>query len=324
MNPIIIDAATIYDPARLLAVLASVDIQHSEVWVSQRYDHFKEKDFLTGWGTDDRFGLLPARDGSYKARPFQIPSLNEKLKPTQFDTGPKILRWALDKGMAVPKDLFKFEELAIELEKENRINGLSEAIMLGPPSAYDLRAGEEWTKDYLERTGQESLGPEFAWRIEPYGIGHGLGLMLAAAKEYSVDPFFSHPFFLDGNSTHNYTYYKRDQEIGAPSEAHLSRDAQEIEIGGSLIEAKNLLKSPESVSLAEVAFYLDQKERFDSITGIITASKNIESRGKDIGIIASKYAGTISADTILFGGLPVSTSAVSLYDIGVRFFKSKR
>lgn len=323
MNPIIIDAATIYDPARLLAVLASVDIRHSEVWVSQRYDHFKEKDFLTGWGTDDRIGLLPARDGSYKAKPLARPSPNEKLKASHCDTGPKILRWALDKGMAVPKDLFKFEELAIELEKENHINNLSEAIMLGAPHAYDLRAGEEWTKDYLERTGQDSLGPEFAWRLEPYGLGHGLGLILAAAKEYSVEPFFSHPFFLDGRSTHNYTYHKRDQKIGAPSEAHLSRDKQDIEIDGSLIAAKNLLKSPESISLAEVAFYLNQKERIDSITGIITASKNIESRGKDIGIIASKYVGTVAFDTLLCASLPVSTSLVSLYDIGSRFFKSK-
>jgi hypothetical protein len=321
MNPIIIDAATIYDPARLLAVLASVDIRHSEVWVSQRYDHFKEKDFLTGWGTDDRIGLLPARDGSYKAKPLDIPSPDEKLNPTHCDTGPKILRWALDKGMAVPKDLFKFEELAIELEKENRIDHLSEAIMLGAPTAYDMRAGEEWTKEYLKKTGQESLGPEFAWRLEPYGIGHGLGLILAAAKEYSVQPFFSHPFFRDGSSTHNYTYYKRDQLIGAPSDAHISRDMQSVEIDGSLIEAQNLLKSPEAISLSEVAFYLKQKERIDSITGIITASKNIESRGKDIGIITSKYAGTIAADTMLFGGFPVTTSAVSLYDIGTRFFK---
>lgn len=323
MNPIIIDAATIYDPARLLAVLASVDIRYSEVWVSQRYDHFKEKDFLTGWGTDDRIGLLPASDGSYKAKPLEIPSPNEKLNPTHCDTGPKILRWALEKGMVVPKDLFKFEELAIELEKVNRINHLSEAIMLGPPHTYDLRAGEDWTKDYLEKTGQKSLGPEFAWRLEPYGIGHGLGLMLAAAEEYSVEPFFSHPFFRDGSSTHNYTYYKRDQRISELSEAHKCRDTQDIEISGSLIEAKNLLKSPESISLAEVAFYLDQKERIDSITGIITASKNIENRGKDIGIIVSKYAGTVAFDTILFGGLPVSTSAVSLYDIGARFFKTK-
>ncbi|WP_292758208.1 hypothetical protein [Methylophaga sp. UBA2689] len=323
MNPIIIDAATIYDPARLIAVLASVDIRHSEVWVSQRYDHFKEKDFLTGWGTDDRIGLLPARDGSYKAKPLDIPSPDEKLNPTHCDTGPKILRWALDKGMAVPKDLFKFEELAIELEKENRIDHLSEAIMLGAPTAYDMRAGEEWTKEYLKKTGQESLGPEFAWRLEPYGIGHGLGLMLAAASEYSVQPFFSHPFFRDGSSTHNYTYYKRDQRIGASSDAYISRDTQDVEIGGSLIEAQNLLRSPEAISLSEVAFYLKQKERIDSITGIITASKNIESRGKDIGIITSKYAGTIVADTMLFGGLPLTTSAVSLYDIGVRFFKSK-
>ena len=323
MNPIIIDAATIYDPARLLDVLASVDIRHSEVWVSQRYDHFKEKDFLTGWGTEDRIGLLPARDGSYKAKPLNIPSLDEKLNPTHCDTGPKILRWALDKGMVVPKDLFKLEELAIELEKENRISHLSEAIMLGAPHAYDTRAGEEWTKSYLEKTGQEVLGPEFAWRLEPYGIGHGLGLILAASKEYSVEPFFSHPFFQDGNSTHNYTYYKRDQIIGTFSDSHLGQNTQDIDLGSSIIEAKNLLKSPESISLAEVAFYLNQKERIDSITGIITASKIIESRGKDIGIIASKYAGTVAADTMLFGGVPVTTSMVSLYDIGTRFFKSK-
>jgi hypothetical protein len=37
MNPIIIDAATIYDPARLLAVLASVDIRHSEVCWKKAY-----------------------------------------------------------------------------------------------------------------------------------------------------------------------------------------------------------------------------------------------------------------------------------------------
>jgi hypothetical protein len=324
MNPIIIDAATIYDPARLLAVLASVDIRHSEVWVSQRYDHFKEKDFLTGWGTDDRIGLLPARDGSYKAKPLEIPSIDKKLNPTHCDTGPQILRWALNKGMAVPKDLFKFEELAIELEKQNGIEKLSEAIMLGPPAAYDLRAGEERTKEYLKRTGKESLGPEFAWRLEPYGIGHGLGLMLAAAKEYSVEPFFSHPYFKDGLSTHNYTHYKRDKLIGELGQAHVSQGRGDIEIGSSIIEAKNLIKSPESLTLAEVAFYLDQKERIDSISGIITASKNLENRGKDIGIIASKYAGTVAADTMLFGGLPVSTSIVSLYDIGTRFFKSSK
>jgi hypothetical protein len=324
MNPIIIDAATIYDPARLLAVLASVDIRHSEVWVSQRYDHFKEKDFLTGWGTDDRIGLLPARDGSYKAKPLEIPSIDKKLKPTHCDTGPQILRWALDKGMAVPKDLFKFEEIAIELEKQNGIEKLSEAIMLGPPAAYDLRAGEERTKEYLERTGKESLGPEYAWRLEPYGIGHGLGLMLAAAKEYSVEPFFSHPFFRDGLSTHNYTYYKRDKLIGELSQAHVSQERGDVEIANSIIEAKNLLTSPESLSLAEVAFYLDQKERIDSISGIITASKDLENRGKDVGIITSKYAGTVAADTMLFGGLPVTTSIVSLYDAGTRFFKSRK
>src|SRR3546814_13133066 len=120
MNPIIIDASTIFDPARLLAVLASVDIRHTEVWVSQRYDHFKEKDFITGFGTDSKFALLPDQNGKYKTTPIETPSLDEKLDPKSWATGPKILRWALDKGMVVPKDLYKYEELAIDLEKRSK------------------------------------------------------------------------------------------------------------------------------------------------------------------------------------------------------------
>jgi len=323
MKPIIIDAATIFDPARLLAVLASVDIRHSEVWVSQRYDHFKEKDFITGFGTDRKFALLPDGNGRYKTDPLDIPSINEKLDPKSWVTGPKILRWALDKGMVVPKDLFKYEELAIELEKENKINSLSEAIMLGPPSEYDLRAGKERTEEFLKRAGKESLGPEYAWRLEPYGIGHGLGLILATAQEENVEPFLSHPYFRDNLSTHNYSFYKRDESLRPALEDKPQRPEVNIDIENALKDASRLIKSPEPIVLSEVAFYLGQKERIESITGIITASKNLESRNKDIGIITGKYVGTLIAD-MAFGGIPVTTTLVSLYDAGTRFFKSKK
>lgn len=312
MKPIIIDAATIFDPARLLAVLASVDIRHSEVWVSQRYDHFKEKDFITGFGTDSKFALLPDNNGRYKTDPLDIPSINEKLDPKSWVTGPKILRWALDKGMVVPKDLYKYEELAIELEKENKISNLSEAIMLGPPSKYDIRAGKE------------SLGPEYAWRLEPYGIGHGLGLILATAQEENVEPFLSHPNFRDNLSTHNYSFYKRDESLRSALEDKPQTHEATIDIERALKDASRLIKSPEPIVLSEVAFYLEQKERIESITGIITASKDLESRNKDIGIITGKYAGTLIADTAAFGGIPVTTTLVSLYDAGTRFFKSKK
>ena len=73
-----------------------------------------------------------------------------------------------------------------------------------------------------------------------------------------------------------------------------------------------------------MAFYLEQKERIESIAGIITASKDLESRNKDIGIIAGKYAGTLIADTAVFGGIPVTTTLVSLYDVSTRYFKSKK
>lgn len=324
MNPIIIDAATIFDPARLLAVLASVDIRHSEVWVSQRYDHFKEKDFITGFGTDSKFALLPDQHGRYKTDPLDIPSLDEKLDPKQWVTGPKILRWALDKGMVVPKDLFKYEDLAIELEKSNQIVNLSEAIMLGPPAKYDVRAGKEWTEEYLKRTGKNSLGPEFSWRLEPYGIGHGLGLILAAAQEDNVEPFLSHPNFRDNVSTHNYTFYKRDKSLDSALEEKSSIPEANVDIDKALQDATRLLKSPEPITLAEVAFYLGQKERIESITGIITASKDLESRNKDIGIIAGKYVGTLAVDTVAFGGLPVTSTLVSFYDICARFLKSKK
>jgi hypothetical protein len=322
MKPIIIDAATIFDPARLLAVLASVDIRHSEVWVSQRYDHFKEKDFITGFGTDSKFALLADKNGKYKADPLEVPSINEKLDPNAWITGPKILRWALDKGMVVPKDLFKYEELAVELEKENGIGGLSEAIMLGPPAEYDIRAGKKLTEEYLKRAGKNALGPEYSWRLEPYGIGHGLGLILAAAKEENVEPFLSHPNFRDEISSHNYTYYTRDKGLGSATEKQTGQP--EFDIERSMKDATRLLKSPEMIVVSEVAFYLRQKERIESIAGIITASKELETRNKDIGIIASKYAGTLLTDTTAFGGIPVTTTLVSVYDVCSRFFKTTK
>lgn len=320
MKPVIIDAATIFDPARLIAVLAAVDLRYSEVWVSQRYDHFKEKDFITGFGTDSKFALLPDQHGHFKTEPLKVPDINEKLDPNSSMTGPKILRWALDKGMVVPKDLMKYNDLALQLEREHNINHLSEAIMLGPPHKIDVRAGKEWTEQYLKKTGKDSLGPEFAWRFEPYGIGNGLGLMLAVASEEKVDPFFSHPNFRDNVSIHNYTYFKREDSIKQLEETKGNRNTFLLE--ESLKDAKTLLKSPEPLLLSEVAFYLNQKERINTISGIITASKEIETRNKDVGIIASKYAGTLVADTAFFGGLPITSTLVSIYDVCARYFKN--
>lgn len=324
MKPIIIDGATIFDPARLISVLSAVDIRYSEVWVSEKYDHYKEKDFITGFGTDSKFGLLPNSVLGYKAKPIEIPKLDDKLDPRLWTTGPKILRWALEKGIAVQKDLYDYNELAIQLEKEHKLNHLSEAIMLGPPSEIDIRAGKERTEEYLKKTGKTELGPEYAWRLEPYGIGNGIGLILAAATEENVEPFFSHPYFKDNSSTHNYSYYKKDESLKRILVEKDEIGAKEITIKSSVQDAKRILKSPELISLAEVANFLDQKERIQSIEQLINASKELESRNKDIGIIVSKYAGTVLADTTLFGGLPVSTTLVSLYDIGTRYFKSKK
>ena len=280
MKPIIIDAATIFDPARLIAVLASVDIRHSEVWVSQRYDHIKEKDFITGYGTESRFALLPDQSGRFKADPLEIPNINDKLDPNDYMTGPKILRWALSKGMAVPKDLYHYKELAIALETENNIDHLSEAIILGAPAKFDIRAGEERTKNYLKQAGRKELGPEFAWRLEPYGLGHGLGLILAAAQEENVEPFISHPNFSNRAVTHNYTYYERHRRTIAAVEAR-DRDKHYV-IPDAIALSKSIFSSPEPINIAEVAFYLDQKDRIDHIAGIIEASRDLETRKVDM------------------------------------------
>ncbi|WP_025039505.1 hypothetical protein [Nitrosospira briensis] len=225
--------------------------------------------------------------------------------------------------MVVPKDLYKYEDLAIELEKIHQLDNLSEAIMLGPPAEYDVRAGKEWTKEYLKRMGKDRLGREYSWRLEPYGIGHGLGLVLAAAQEEHVEPFLSYPNFRDNVSTHNYTFYKRDKSLSSAFEEKTCTPRANIDIEEALQDASRLLKCPEPIALAEVAFYLGQKERIESITGIITASKLLESRNKDTGIIAGKFVGTLAADITAFGGIPITTTLVSLYDVGARFFKSK-
>ncbi|MCB0192513.1 MAG: hypothetical protein KDJ65_11270 [Anaerolineae bacterium] len=130
--------------------------------------------------------------------------------------------------------------------------------------------------------------------------------------------------FRDNVSSHNYTFYKRDKSLNSALEDKVNTPSASVDIEEALQDASRLLKSPEPITLSEVAFYLDQKERIESITGIITASKDLESRNKDIGIIAGKYVGTLAADTVVFGGIPVTTTLVSLYDIGVRFFKSKK
>jgi hypothetical protein len=322
MKPIIIDAATIFDPARLIAVLASIDIRHSEVWISQRYDHIKEKDFITGFGTDSKFALLPDQSGNFKADPLKIPHINEKLDPNSYMTGPKILRWALSKGMAVPKDLYRYEELAINLEAENELNGLSEAIMLGAPAEYDIRAGKERTEEFLKRTGRRELGPEYAWRLEPYGIGHGLGLILAAAQEDNVEPFISHPNLRDNISTHNFTYYERKQRIIAAAEKREERE--HYAISDAIALSKSILSAPEPVSISQVAYYLDQRDRIDHIAGIVAASRDLESRNKDIGVMTSKAVGTYAVDAALFGGLPVATGLVSIYDVGSRYFRRSK
>lgn len=301
MKPVVIDAATIFDPARLLAILSSVDIRYSEVWVSLKYDHFKEKDFITGFGTESRFGLLPNPDGTYKADPVDTPSATEKMDPRAWMTGPKILRWALKEGIVVPKDLFRYESLATELEKRLHLSGVSEAIMLGP--AYGNETGSE--KD---------------WRLEPYGIGHGLGLIVAAAQEEQIDPFFSHPFFSDSLSYRNYTHYVKDSAL---KKLVSTSDGNEkhITIDEGLKDGRSLVGSPEPVSMTDVAMYIRHKDRVHAISGIINASKQLESRNIECGVIVSKYVASGVADSAFFGGIPVTSTAMTVYDVVARYLK---
>jgi hypothetical protein len=330
LRPVIIDSATIFDPSRLIAILASVDIRYSEVWVSQRYDHFKEKDFITGFGTESRIGLLPDEKGKYKCDPLPEPKPDEPLDPKHWLTGPKILRWALARGIVVPKNLYKYEQLAIELAEKNNIANISEAIMLGPPNdqAYEIRAGKGASELYKAQTKSHSLGPELSWRLEPYGIGHGLGLILATAQEEGVEPFLSHPHFFDQISTHNYTFYQK--ENSGNTLAFSMRDSQNennietsLKIDRDLPIAARLLSSSSTVQIGDVAFYLDQKDRIQSISAIIAASELLKSRPADCGIIASKFVGTTVLDATIFMGMPVSSSLVAAYELGVRWFREK-
>ena len=322
--PVAIDAATIFDPARLIAVLAAVDIRYSEIWVPLKYDHFKEKDYLTGFGTDSAFGLLADSQGNYKVEPLATPSDTEVLKPSDWSTGPKILRWALEKGRAVPKDLSQYKGLTVQLQQKDKLNSLSEAVLLGPPSEglYDARAGKGSAATIIAEQKRDDLGPAYAWRLEPYGMGGGIAEILAAGLEGIAEPFLSHPYFFDGRTTHNYNFYTKDESIKllSRSENH-QMDHDSITIEGSLYAASNLLRSPEPVAIADVAFFLEHKERIQSIQGLVSASKALGNRSKDCGIIASKFLATTVADAALFGGVPVSTTLVSVYDIAARWLK---
>jgi hypothetical protein len=70
--------------------------------------------------------------------------------------------------------------------------------------------------------------------------------------------------------------------------------------------SKTILSCPGPVDISQVAFYPDQKGRIDHITGIITASHDLETRSKDIGNMTSTAVGTYAVDLTVFGGLPVT------------------
>ena len=148
-----------------------------------------------------------------------------------------------------------------------------------------------------------------------------LGLILAVTQEESVEPFTSHPNFRDTISTHNYTYYERKRRIISAAEQQKEQEGYAIE---DVVKFSNsMLSSPEPVDISQVAFYLDQKDRIDHITGIITAFRELETRNKDIGVMTSKALGTYAVDAAVFGGLPVTTGLASIYDVGARFFRRK-
>lgn len=310
LKPVIIDFATLFDPARLISVLASVDIRYSEVWVPLAYDHLKEKDFLTGFGTDSVLGLLPNEKGAYKAAPTDPIAPSDKLDFTNIYTGPRILQWGILSGRIVPKDFEQYEKDSYELAREYGLGGVREDIMLGEPDG--KMAG-------VRHPSLEGHTQGLEWRLSPYGLGSGFGQMLLAKNMHGAEPFFSHPFFFDQSQTLNNNYYLHTQaskaRLGNPSKS------KSLALETSTRLAETLIRAPEGVSLEDVSFFLDNRDRIECLHGIIRASEVVQGRPKDCGIIASKFLVTTGIDLVLFGGLPISSAAVSLYDIGARFCK---
>jgi hypothetical protein len=96
-----------------------------------------------------------------------------------------------------------------------------------------------------------------------------------------------------------------------------------LKIDRDLPIAARLLSSSSTVQIGDVAFYLDQKDRIQSISAIIAASELLKSRPADCGIIASKFVGTTVLDATIFMGMPVSSSLVAAYELGVRWLQRK-
>lgn len=202
--------------------------------------------------------------------------------------------------------------------------------MLGPPNdqAYEIRAGKGASASYKSECKRNTLGPELSWRLEPYGIGHGPGLILAAAQEEGVEPFFSHPYFFDRVSTHNYTYYLKEDscntlEFSFTGNGNDSDSKTNFKIEPHMSVAVRLLRSNGSVKIGDVAFYLEQKDRIQSLSALIAASEAINRRSTDCGVIVSKFVGTTVIDAAVFAGMPVSSSLVAAYEVGARWLRGK-
>ena len=83
---------------------------------------------------------------------------------------------------------------------------------------------------------------------------------------------------------------------------------------------KALIDCPIAADIDELYFYAQNSKIVEAISSKLVSTEHRRTRTAEIALIASKCAGTFALDLALFGGLPISTGMVAVYDITRRYF----
>lgn len=172
----------------------------------------------------------------------------------------------------------------------------------------------------LTEVGREALGgsgyfPPFYRQGLPSGLSvninpdapHTLESLIGLEEEQGVAPLFGDLDFL-----------KVVQERRPQGSLHGNSGVLEVHD-----DTQELLSCPQALDFEELIWYVQNREHFNKISTVLRTAVERRHTGRDMGVIGLKFGGTTALDNIAFGGVPLSSGAVFLYDMYSRYLRAR-
>ena len=82
-----------------------------------------------------------------------------------------------------------------------------------------------------------------------------------------------------------------------------------------------LLDCPKDVTFEELLWFAKNREKFDAVSEKLKFGNDWKLAPKDIGIMGLKFGGTLTTDILLFGGAPVTSGGLFVYELASRVLR---